>query len=65
MTPADPRRLSDAEPDASEIVANASLNRGRGLTGGNSYERALGLDVEAFLRERLANDAHVAWLDGG
>ncbi|HZT41205.1 MAG TPA: methyltransferase domain-containing protein [Chthonomonadaceae bacterium] len=47
----------------SEIVANARMNRERGVVGTNSYARELGLDPLAFFTERLSTCAHVSWLD--
>jgi SAM-dependent methyltransferase len=48
--------------DASVVVANCAMNRERGLSGVNSYTRALGFDPYAFLQERRTAGG-VAWLD--
>lgn len=55
--------LDDAALASSEIVANSSMNRQRGLAGPNSYSRDLRFDVLGFLRERLRQQGSVAWLD--
>lgn len=54
---------TQAELDASAIVANNAMNRERRLSGVNSYARALGFDPYAFLRERRAVTGRAAWLD--
>ena len=58
-----PARLSDAELPSSPVVANRHMNRQRGCTGVNSYQRELGLDPIAWLRRRLEEQGTVAWLD--
>lgn len=45
------------------MVANAAMNRGRGLEGVNSYARELGIDLRAVLLERMERDGTVSWLD--
>jgi SAM-dependent methyltransferase len=55
--------LDDDCLERSEVVANAAMNRGRGLSGVNSYGRDLGFDVLAFLRERRRSHGAVSWLD--
>ena len=52
--------LSDAELEASSVVANCRMNRERELTGGNGYQRELGLHPLAFLRARSGGQR---WLD--
>lgn len=54
---------SDRELEMSPIVANCRMNRQRGATGVNSYERELGLDPIAFLRERAASRGDASWTD--
>lgn len=55
--------LDERSLEASETVANAAMNRGRGLSGINSYDRELGLDLHAWLQARLDEQGSVAWLD--
>ena len=55
--------LNDEALTGSEIVANSTMNRGRGIEGPNSYARDLGFSPLTFLRERLAAGNSVAWLD--
>ncbi|MEV8097571.1 methyltransferase domain-containing protein [Kitasatospora sp. NPDC085879] len=50
--------VGDAELAASGVVANSTMNRGRTLTGVNSYARELGFDPAERLRGRPG-----AWLD--
>lgn len=57
------RRLNDLELEASPVVANCDMNRQRGCTGVNSYQRELKLDPIDWLDDRLKTDEHVAWLD--
>jgi SAM-dependent methyltransferase len=58
-----PPFLDDATLDDSPVVANSAMNRERGIAGPNSYARDLGVDLLAWLRERLAVRETVAWLD--
>ncbi len=55
--------LGDDELERSSVVANCRMNRERVLTGSNGYSRDLGFNPLNFLRERLAPDRPVAWLD--
>src|SRR5579872_3608192 len=55
--------LDELALERSEVVANSAMNRDRGLHGGNSYEKELGFDPAAFLRERLQSQPQVSWLD--
>ncbi|MFN3648425.1 MAG: class I SAM-dependent methyltransferase [Armatimonadota bacterium] len=55
--------LSDAALARSEVVANSTMNRERGLLGRNSYALDLSFDVLASLRKRLQERGRVAWLD--
>jgi len=45
------------------VVANATMNRERGLRGPNSYSKDLGVDLLSILSELLASNGSVAWLD--
>lgn len=45
------------------MVANASMNRGRGLEGTNSYSKDLGLNPVEWLVARLDAKRTAAWLD--
>lgn len=55
--------LDDVTLERSSTVANSRMNRERGLAGVNSYAKELGLDPLAFLKSRLEEKEHVAWLD--
>ena len=55
--------LGDDELERSAVVANCRMNRERGLSGSNGYDRELGLDLLDFLRERLSPGRPAAWLD--
>ena len=48
---------------SSPIVANATMNRGRGLGGVNSYERDLRFSITEFLAERVRERGHAVWYD--
>ena len=47
----------------SPVVANAVMNRGRGLSGVNSYERELRFDIPAFLDKRVRERGEAVWYD--
>src|SRR5262249_16540493 len=49
--------------ERSDVVANAAMNRARGITGANSYTKDLAFDPVAFLKGRLETQAQVSWLD--
>ena len=55
--------LTQRQLEASETVANAAMNRSRGLRGVNSYQRELRLDVLAWLKDRHAESPGPKWLD--
>lgn len=55
--------IGDTELESSPVVANRTMNRGRGLAGVNGYDRELGLDVLELLRERMAAVGRASWLD--
>ncbi|MFD4353163.1 class I SAM-dependent methyltransferase [Nocardia sp. NPDC058518] len=63
--PTDPVLLDNLTLEQSSIVANNAMNRGRGLSGVNSYTRELGFDPYEVLAERLRADstAQVTWID--
>jgi SAM-dependent methyltransferase len=48
---------------ASDTVVNAKMNRDRGFSGVNSYERELNFDITAFLQERVHRNGNAAWYD--
>ena len=48
---------------SSSVVANATMNRGRGFCGVNSYERELRLDIAEFLKARVAVRGEAVWYD--
>lgn len=54
------RLVTDCELATMEVVANASMNRQRGIAGVNSYSRELRTDVLAFLRDRASQSAGMA-----
>ena len=54
------RLLADRDLERSTVVANNTMNRGRGLTGVNSYARELGFDPVDHL---LGAAGPPAWLD--
>jgi SAM-dependent methyltransferase len=55
--------LNDAELERSWAVANASMNRDRGLSGVNCYTKELGFSPLDFLNDLLLTHKTVAWLD--
>lgn len=55
--------LDNSALACSSIVANSLMNRERGCTGGNSYEKELALNPIAFLMQRLQTQEQVTWLD--
>jgi len=59
----DPSLIDEHTLARSEVVANSSMNRSRGLSGPNSYARDLHFDVAGFLLKRLRERGSVAWLD--
>jgi len=48
---------------ASPVVADATMNRGRGLSGVNSYERDLRVSLTDFLAARVREHGHALWYD--
>lgn len=48
---------------SSPVVANATMNRGRGLGGVNSYERDLRASPADFLAARVQQRGHALWYD--
>ena len=48
---------------SSPIVANATMNRGRGFSGVNSYERDLRVSLTDFLAARVRERGHALWYD--
>ena len=57
------RLVDDSALDRSPVVANATMNRGRGLCGVNSYERELRLNPLDVLLSLLRDGREAAWLD--
>jgi SAM-dependent methyltransferase len=55
-----PPLLSDRDLERTDVVANNTMNRERGLAGVNSYARELGFDPLAHLR---ACSSPPSWLD--
>ena len=55
--------LDTAALEKSQIVANASMNRERNLTGANSYEKDLGFAPLDLLKKTLEKQHEAAWLD--
>jgi SAM-dependent methyltransferase len=58
-----PTLLDDKSLERSEVVANAAMNRERGLEGVNSYARDLGFNPLDALRGCLEAQVEAAWLD--
>ena len=48
---------------SSPVVANATMNRGRGFSGVNSYERDLRFSLTDFLAERVRYRGQSLWYD--
>ena len=48
---------------SSPAIANATMNRGRGLGGVNSYERDLRVSLTDFLAARVRERGHALWYD--
>jgi SAM-dependent methyltransferase len=55
--------LDDDDLERSAVVANCRMNRERNLQGSNGYDRELGFDPIAFLKERTTSEGMAAWLD--
>jgi SAM-dependent methyltransferase len=55
--------LDDNTLERSEVVANAAMNRERGLEGVNSYARDLGFNPLDALLSRLQTREEATWLD--
>lgn len=55
--------LNEAELEKSAVVVNGAMNRGRTLTGINSYSRELHINIMEFLLSRISNRRVVRWLD--
>lgn len=55
--------LTYAELLASPTVANSTMNRGRGLSGVNSYTRELRFDIATFLKTRAQERGYAIWFD--
>ncbi|BDI28411.1 methyltransferase [Capsulimonas corticalis] len=55
--------LTNPQLLASDIVANRTMNRGRVLSGVNSYERELGFSPLERLRERRRAHGTAVWVD--
>lgn len=55
--------LTNAQLEASEVVANCLMNRQRQLTGSNSYAKELGFNPLSFITTRIQNQNSAAWLD--
>ena len=48
---------------SSPVVANSTMNRGRGFSGVNSYERDLHFSLSEFLAERIREQGAAFWYD--
>jgi SAM-dependent methyltransferase len=55
--------LSNEILERSPVVANCRMNRERDLVGSNGYDRELGFHPLDFLKQKLAHQDHVVWLD--
>lgn len=58
-----PELKDDIKLEQSCVIANASMNRQRGLAGINSYTKELRFNPVEFLKDRLEKQDHVSWLD--
>lgn len=52
--------LNSKKLEASVVVANCAMNRERQLSGPNSYDRDLGCNILAFLRD---SPSSISWVD--
>ena len=57
------RLLNSNELEDSPVVANCSMNRERDLLGSNGYDIELGFNPLEWLKNRLAKQTIVRWLD--
>lgn len=55
--------LDDDDLERSAVVANCRMNRERNLLGSNGYDRELGFNPLAYLKERTSSSGTAAWLD--
>jgi|SRR5579872_7216210 len=55
--------LDELKLERSEVVAKSAITRESGQAVGSSYEKELGFDPAAFLRERLKERGEASWLD--
>lgn len=55
--------VSDNELKWSPVVANNRMNRQRGASGVNSYEKEIGFAPEQFLLDCIKKNSKVKWLD--
>lgn len=55
--------LSEKELEWSAVVANNRMNRKRGASGVNSYEKELGFRPELWLEQCIEKRGSVRWLD--
>lgn len=55
--------LQEKELIWSPVVANCNMNRKRNLSGVNSYEKDIGLDIIGFLKKRINENEKVNWMD--
>ncbi|MEM7037737.1 MAG: class I SAM-dependent methyltransferase [Bacteroidota bacterium] len=55
--------LTEEELTQSPIVANCRMNRARGLSGVNSYQKEFGIDFVGMLMDRVENGLPLRWLD--
>ena len=55
--------LDETQLIRSEVVANAAMNRGRGLSGTNSYCKELRIDLVDELTRFVEKHGRAAWLD--
>jgi SAM-dependent methyltransferase len=55
--------VGDDELERSAVVANCRMNRERGLSGSNGYDRELGFHPLDILKRHLADDQVATWFD--
>ena len=61
--PERPSLVGETELEKSGVVANSRMNRERALSGVNSYEKELGINPLALIREQLERFGRTSWLD--
>ncbi|MEO1050684.1 MAG: methyltransferase domain-containing protein [Bacteroidota bacterium] len=55
--------IPEKELHNSPVVANCRMNRSRQLTGINSYDKEIGIDIGRYLKDKIDQNGGVSWLD--